>query len=65
METVVGQALGHIVHGDAGVLGDFPQIQNALMGHHAVVAGVEHWVVLVEAARQIVGRGDRRQRGRP
>ncbi len=33
------------------------------MGHHAALAGVQHRVVLVEAAGDVVGRRDRRQRG--
>ena len=65
VKTVVRQPLRHVVDGDSGGLGDTAQIQDALVGDHAVLAGVEHRVVLVEPAGDVVRRGDRRQRGIP
>lgn len=62
VETVVGQPLCHIIDGDAGLLGDLAQIENALVGDHAVLAGVEHREVVVQPAGDVVGRRDRRQR---
>ena len=64
VETVVRQPFCHVVDGDAGGLGDAAQIEDALVGHHAVLAGVQHRVVLVEAAGDVVGRCDRGQRRR-
>ena len=62
VEAVVGQPLGDVVDGDAGGLGDAAQVEDALVGDHAVLAGVEHRVVLVETAGDVVGRRDRGQR---
>lgn len=63
VETVVSETLCHIVHSDTGVLGDRTQVENAFVGHHSTLARVEDGKVLVEAACDVVGRGDGRQAG--
>ena len=63
VKAEVGQPLCDVVDGDAGVLRDRAQIQDALVGHHPVLAGVEHRVdLIVEAAGDVVGERDRGQR---
>ena len=56
MKTVVHQALGHIFgHHAAGVF-EVAQVQNALVCHMAVGAGVQGGVVRAQAGAHIVGR---------
>ena len=45
VEAVVDQPLGDVVDGDAGRLGDRPQVEDALVRDQAAAAGVEHRVV--------------------
>ena len=45
VEAVVDEPLGHVVDGDAGVLGDRAQVDDALVGDQPVPARVEHGVV--------------------
>ena len=63
METVVGQTLCDVVDGDAGVLGQPTEVEDALVRDHAVLAGVENREVLVESTRDVVGRRDGGQAG--
>ena len=63
MEAVIDQTLGHIVHGNAAGRLDWPHINNALVGHHAVFAGVEHRVMSGQPFGDIVRVQDRDQGG--
>ncbi|CFR76657.1 Uncharacterised protein [Mycobacterium tuberculosis] len=65
VKTIVCQPFCDIVDGDTGQLSDTAQVQDALVGDHAVLAGVQHRVILVKAARNVVSRRDRCQRCRP
>src|SRR6202453_4043706 len=42
VETVVDEPLGDVIHGDAGLRGERPQVQNALVRHQAIAALVQH-----------------------
>ena len=60
MEAIVHQPLGHVFgHHAAGLL-EAAQIQNALVGHAAVLAGVKRGVVISQAFADVVGRQNRR-----
>ena len=63
VQAVVGQPLRDVVDGHAGRLRDPPQVEDALVGHAARRPGVEHRVVLRQPGGDVVGRGDRGQRG--
>ena len=56
VEAVVDEPLGDVVDGDAGVLGEAAQVEDALVGDQPAVAAVEHREVLAEPGRDVVGR---------
>ncbi len=59
VEAVVDQPLGHVVDGDAGVLGDGAQVDDALVRDQAGPTGVEHREVRAEPGGDVVGVEDR------
>ncbi len=63
VEAEVDQALGHVVDADAAAVLEWAQVEDALVGHQAVAAGVEHRVVLFQATGDVVGIQDRQLRG--
>ena len=58
VEAEVDEPLGDVVDGDAGGLGDRPQVEDALVGDAVVVARVEHRVGGVEPGGDVVGVED-------
>src|SRR6266536_2673250 len=63
VESVVDEPLRDVVDGDCGLLGDLPQVDDALVRHQPAPAGVEHRVVRREPPRDVV-RGKDRNLGR-
>ena len=59
MKAIVDQTLGDVVDGDAGSGFQRAQIDDALMGDHAVATGIKHRVVIFEARGDVVGGEDR------
>ena len=64
MEAIVHQPLGHILHAESGAF-EGAQVENALVGHIAARAGVEHGEVRLQALGHVVGveNGNRRSPG--
>ena len=58
MEAEVDQALGHVVHGHAAAVLERAQVEDALVGHQAAGAAVEHRIVLFQPAGDVVGAED-------
>ena len=56
MEAVIHQPLGHILHLQSGTALDRPQIEDALVGHPASGAAIEHGEGVIELLRHPVGR---------
>ncbi len=56
VKTVVHQALGDIFVADARGILQRTQVENAFVRHAAVVAGVEHRIVVLELFGDVVGR---------
>ena len=59
MKAVVRQPFGKVVDSDASAGLDGAQINDALVGDHAIATGIEHRVVIFKARRDIVGGEDR------
>ena len=64
VEAVVDQPLGHILDGDTGRLLDRPQVDDALVRDHAVLAGVDDRKMRREPTGDVVGVEDRHLRSR-
>ena len=64
METVIHQPFGNIVHGDIATVPHGAQVKYAFMGHHAVLAGIQDWVVITQPGGDVVCDQDGDQ-GRP
>ncbi|MNM52925.1 hypothetical protein D3C81_640150 [compost metagenome] len=63
MEAEVDQALGHVLDADAAAVLERAQVEDALVGDQSVLAGVQHRVVFLQAAGDVVGTEDRQLRG--
>ena len=50
VDAVVDQALGDVLGGDAGGLGQFAQVENALVRHEPAGAAIQHREVILRAA---------------
>ncbi len=61
VEPVVDETLRDVFGGDAGRLGEGPQVEDALVGHETVGPGVQDRVVRREAPGHVVGVQDRDQ----
>ena len=59
VEAEVDQPLGDVVVGDAGRLGERPDVEDALVGDQPVGAGVEHREVVAQPGGHVVGGEDR------
>ena len=59
VETVIDQALGHILGGHTGLGGQLAQVQDALVRHQPALTGVEDREVLVQPGRDVVRREQR------
>ncbi|MNP48457.1 hypothetical protein D3C76_1425800 [compost metagenome] len=55
MEAVIDQALGHVFDADTAAVLERAQIENALVGHQPVLAGIQHRIVLLQAPGNVVG----------
>ena len=64
VESVVHQPLGDVVDRHPGGLGDRTDVDDALVGHPAVGAPIQHREVRVEAFGDVVGRQDGDRGGR-
>ncbi|MNC04457.1 hypothetical protein D3C75_518960 [compost metagenome] len=62
MEAEVDQALGDVIDTDAAAVFQWTQVEDALVRHQAVAAGVQHWIVLFQATGDVVGIEDRQLR---
>ena len=65
VEAVVDQPLGNIFGGDATGLLQWPQVEDALVGHPTTRAGIERGVVVAELHADVVRRKDCRLRRMP
>ena len=63
VEAVVDQPLGHVIHRYPRRLGERAQVDDALVRHVPVLAGVKHRIVLAEPPGQVIRVQDRLRGG--
>ena len=59
VEAVVDESFGDVLDGDPGLLGDRPQIEQALVGNEALLTGVEQGECLPDPGSDVVGSENR------